>query len=288
MGEKQGLLQLKTIYELLGKQFVIPSYQRGYRWTQWQVKALLDDLWDFKNKQKDKEFYCLQPVVVVKNNDGKWEVIDGQQRLTTIFIVIKCLTKKRNINFADYYKKELYTIEYATRKGSGDWLEKITDGKTDDSNPDYYYMRRAYDVVSGWVDDKNLDGDELAALSQIIVGKESRCKVIWYEAEKDAKGSELFTRLNVGKIPLTNSELVKALFLSKTGKDESVKKEIALIWDEMEQQLCQPDFWAFATNENAKDYPNKIELLFNIIAEIAYKHKNDLDDFRTFNHFVEE
>lgn len=90
-------IELKTIYDLLGLNFFVPSYQRGYRWTEQQVKDLLQDIYDFAYKDKEKgEFYCLQPIVVKQCDaeliqhyglkselDGnRWyEVIDGQHDL---------------------------------------------------------------------------------------------------------------------------------------------------------------------------------------------------------------
>ena len=72
--------------------FLIPSYQRGYRWTELHVKALLEDIDDFLKSQSVpgaiRSSYCLQPIVVVAQQDeeGKllWEIVDGQQRLTTL------------------------------------------------------------------------------------------------------------------------------------------------------------------------------------------------------------
>ncbi len=76
----------------VGGQFFIPKYQRGYRWTQLQVKQLLDDINEFKYIEGSDNQYCLQPVVVQrKENSEQWVVVDGQQRLTTIFIVLACL-----------------------------------------------------------------------------------------------------------------------------------------------------------------------------------------------------
>ena len=101
---KNSKLKLKSIYELLcneegkAESFFIPSYQRGYRWTKQQVEELLEDIWEFisKNKKEDDEFYCLQPIVVKRNKEDntKWDVIDGQQRLTTIYIILKVLEDK--------------------------------------------------------------------------------------------------------------------------------------------------------------------------------------------------
>ena len=104
-------LQPVSIAKLLdGRVFLIPSYQRGYRWENKQVDDLLSDLLKFalkKNKQNG-EFYCLQPVIVqpvsnmadckvllsnfASDIQDAWEVVDGQQRLTSIFILIKCLS----------------------------------------------------------------------------------------------------------------------------------------------------------------------------------------------------
>ena len=84
----------KTIGELLDDKFFIPSYQRGYRWTKRQVEDLLNDVWDFITKpgKKENEWYCLQPIVVKKTN-SHYEVLDGQQRLTTIFLILKHLER---------------------------------------------------------------------------------------------------------------------------------------------------------------------------------------------------
>ena len=61
----ENTIELKSVKELLGMKFFIPSYQRGYRWTDRQVKDLLNDLWEFaRQKNADYNFYCVQPLVV--------------------------------------------------------------------------------------------------------------------------------------------------------------------------------------------------------------------------------
>ena len=127
-------IELKSISELLGMNFFIPNYQRGYRWTKQQVKDLLDDIQEFIDKNHEG-FYCIQPLVVrerkqetfelIKNEakdldeiknllKGRWEVIDGQQRLTTIYIL---LTFLQSVN--------KYRIEYETRPDSKSFLSDI-------------------------------------------------------------------------------------------------------------------------------------------------------------------
>ena len=95
--DNKNVLYLKSISDLLDYKFYIPDYQRGYRWTSTQVIQLLEDVWNFaqnppaKKNNNSNPFYCLQPIVV-KNieRDGEtvWEVIDGQQRLTTIILIL--------------------------------------------------------------------------------------------------------------------------------------------------------------------------------------------------------
>lgn len=110
----QGSITTKTIADLCdGRLFYVPSYQRGYRWTSSQVEALLNDLWEFTQKQPavDGEFYCLQPVIVqqrINKDEGSsesqadesqtcYELVDGQQRLTTLYILLKYLLRAKKI-----------------------------------------------------------------------------------------------------------------------------------------------------------------------------------------------
>lgn len=95
-------LEEKIISEISGN-FIIEAYQRGYRWGKDEVVRLLEDI----NEIPDGQKYCLQPIVV-KNVNGVYELIDGQQRLTTLYLIMKYLNAYVDIN---------YSIEYATAEG---------------------------------------------------------------------------------------------------------------------------------------------------------------------------
>lgn len=101
----------KTISSLSGN-FRLPGYQRGYRWTSDEIERLLDDLFEW-NENSPKGFYYLQPIVVKnlgKNADGidEYELIDGQQRLTTIYLIL--LAIKKWLPAPDFY-----SLSYDTR-----------------------------------------------------------------------------------------------------------------------------------------------------------------------------
>ena len=295
---------LRSINQLLGEKFFVSYYQRGYRWTDQQVNDLLDDIWTFANNVKRKrEFYCLQPIVVKvkqwnegdKSVDG-WEVIDGQQRITTIHIILNYLAKEflKVESLKEDYGKELFTIHYQMRPGSETFLKNIHDDRT---NSDFYYMNLAYHTVSQWfTNGQNVkDRSDRDKFLRTILGKiedESSVQVIWYQVEPQIDSIELFARLNIGKIPLTNSELIKALFLSSSSfendaADDARRKkiEISLIWDQIELELANQDLWAFMSNADQALFPNKIELLFDMIVG---KKSDERDPLFTFIHFIKQ
>ena len=81
------ILDTKLVGNVQGV-FYVPSYQRGYRWGKEEVTRLLEDIYTNGNKT-----YCLQPVVVRKDGD-RYELIDGQQRLTTLFILLQYIKRE--------------------------------------------------------------------------------------------------------------------------------------------------------------------------------------------------
>lgn len=299
---EENKIELKSVSELIGMKFFIPSYQRGYRWTEQQVKDLLDDIWEFSKKKKQEyEFYCLQPLVVKRKNEdvlnsikaatsieevetllkGSWEVIDGQQRLTTLFIILSVLEEK-----------SLYSIEYETRDDSKDFLKNIDESKKNE-NIDYYHIYQSKQTISSWF---NNDEEKKAKFKNILLNS---VKFIWYESV-DEDPIKVFTRLNIGKISLTNAELIKALFLNRSNfgeKDlEHLKlrqQEIASEWDNIEYTLQNDEFWLFL-HKKGYDRPTRIDFIFNLICDNNSLELLDnqldaigTDDYRTFRYFYE-
>lgn len=274
-------ISIKTISELLKCDFFIPSYQRGYRWTEQQVTDLLNDVWEFINKpnKKDDEWYCLQPVVVIKSDDdtkhknnliGDWhDVIDGQQRLTTTFLILKNLER-----FVESERKN-FKIQYETRKGSEDFLTEIESKSEDDSekNIDYFHIYNAYTTIKTWFQKKANEG-QTSISSKFITPFLEKVKIIWYETT-DSDSIDIFSRLNSGKIPLTNAELIKALFLNSSNfvnADEVklglIQREIASEWDRIEYALQDDSLWYFI-NKNENRLATRIEFIFNLMYQMA-------------------
>ncbi len=238
-------LELKAIGELKGMKFFIPSYQRGYRWTKQQVEDLLDDIQEFIESKAN--WYYLQPLVIKKieesdqrianqNDRNDWhEVTDGQQRLTTIFIILKYLGKNLD--------KNLLEIEYETRKGSGNFLQnKLEENDGKNESIDYHHMSEAYQTIQTWLKEK--EGQKEAFKQKLLQNVE----FVWYEIPENENAYTVFKRLNSGKLSLTNSELIKAVILNDEDKEQEKdfrQEDIAREWENIENHLEDDNLWYF-------------------------------------------
>ena len=307
-------IELRSIRSLSGLNFFIPDYQRGYRWSNNQVRQMLNDFKEFckriDNKQlKAGEFYCLQPIVVKKRtwtdtegdqtvNIEGYEVIDGQQRLTTLFIILKSIEQVCQILYPQF---KFYNIKYETRLeyDSQSFLQNINTGTAQaDEFIDFYYMKLVHDAVTSWFD-TNPDVKlkiARALLEQSIdpdtnIDNENNIRVIWYEVtdEESATSIDIFTRLNIGKIPLTNAELIKALLLRRgnfVDTDVTMKQlQIAAEWNRIEQKLQDDSFWYFLyRTDNPFTYENRIEFIFDLMKN----RTKDSEFYHSFNEFSKD
>lgn len=266
-----ALLEPKLVGDITGD-FFIPSYQRGYRWGNEQIDMLLNDIWE-----NGEQNYCLQPIVVKNLGENKFELIDGQQRLTTIYLIMKYMH-----GLMPAIIKNKFALQYETRDRSRQFLLDL-DESLSKENIDFFHIYNAYKQIETWFNDKKTGDIGLKAMNMYRYFGE-KVKVIWYEVTDNVDSTDLFTRLNIGKIPLTNAELVKALFLSKDSDNISNEKqiEIATSWDTIEKELHNDELWAFLTNESSSKYATRIELIFNMIAN---KMAHEKEKFFTFYYF---
>jgi len=281
-------LKPKAIAKLLPYNFLIPSYQRGYRWGHKQVTALLKDIWEYVvDHNNPKAFYCLQPIVVKevakenKNEDMVYELIDGQQRLTTILLILHYFNKTE-------FKtpKPIYGLTFSTREQQENFLEVIGNDKICHENIDLFHLNKAYYDIAKWFE---IMGKSMPSVKGDFYSKlTNKVKVIWYFIKDDTDVVDIFTRLNIGKIPLTNAELVKALFLIKTNFDGDASLQqiqIATEWDVIEKRLQDDSFWFFIYSPtHSVHYDNRIEYIFDLMQKKSKEH----EEFHTFNKFSEE
>ena len=279
----ENSIELKTIKDLLGKKFFIPSYQRGYKWCKKDVEYLIDDIAEIK--EDDFSDYCLQPIVVapkskpticptcghqIHSEDEEYILVDGQQRLTTIWLIINWAMKN---GCGDNNLVDGYVLHYETREDSNTYLQNLAkDGNAEDKGTcDTHYFSEAISAISSRED----------SLASFFKNLNKNVRIIWYVIDPH-EGPAHFERLNSAKIGLTNAELVKAYILTNSTQD--VRARMACEWDEVEYKLQNEEFFSFITTKYSiysKEY-NRIELLLDLYTGTT-KIDKEKDEHATFN-----
>ena len=310
---EENSIEMKSLIKLRdGRTFYVPAYQRGYRWNEEQVKDLLDDLYSFASGKNEKQFYCLQPIIVKKisKDSAQWktivgnhpqinqekdmyEVVDGQQRLTTLYILLQYIIE----HTTDEEDKEdelktMYSLIYETRRDFSAYLQAIGI-QTNFNNIDEKHAFNAFQCIKNWIENKktpNLKASNIRSKLATFLCQDNETEescgslqVVWYEINENKEVIREFLTINNGKIQLTEAELIKALFLQKRNLEddnlEISQGNIALEWERIENALHQDDFWYFLSNEN-KIPSNRIELLLRLNKGVFEIDKNKL--FRSY------
>lgn len=251
---------------------IIPSQQRGYKWTKDNISKLFKDFLDFIEKGESKKVYCLQPLAVIPKGNNSFIVLDGQQRLTTLFMLFKVI-----------FGEDLYTFTFERDKSAPDdddvvrrWdlLHNITT-EPDDSTIDTYFITNAYKEIYR-IYHEYLTDDQRSAIKNLLNADKSSksVQVIWYEVEEH-KSHSTFRNLNSGKIPLSNTELIKALFLNRvSGLKDGLREQAATLFEEMEQMMRNDSFWYMFNSEEQKEGQSRLDFIFNIIANCSPEDYN--------------
>lgn len=299
------------------KKFNVPSLQRTYRWGEKEIVLLLNDLYEFYNTNEDStnDFYPLQPLILKKSNqnDDTWNVLDGQQRLTTIKLIA---------SFLGMDKDYCLDISYDTREKTKDFLDNISNKKEEDvgKSMELYYIFHAYEVIKAWFqkNKKEKDKEKFDAIRNVLFEKE-RTRFVVQEMNIDDDEAKTFQNINQGRIPLSCSELIKALFLGhifESHKSDNncrfayssdgyglfipinpikerqsltrLQNIIAKEWDDIETVLMHDEFYSFVCPEKDRSI-NRMDFLFKVVCgnEKYKKYKTD-DPFDAIYESIKE
>ena len=207
--------------------YYIPLYQRGYKWTTNQIEKLLTDIDKFE--QQPGKFYCVQNITLVPNSEKKcYNVVDGQQRLTTMSLLLSVLDSEEIIkdklafpeNSIRHYTN-LFLKEFVIEKKElpTTWQDFIETDRNFD-HQDIYHLWSGYRTIEKWIGKNIVDRD--AFRSKLLTDVKFICNII--EGEKEEK---IFGNLNSKRIYLDGADLVRALLITRVtqeaAKTESLK-----------------------------------------------------------------
>ena len=244
--------------------FLIPDYQRPYAWDKEECLTLWNDIFDFafpgddSTKFNEEEEYYLGPIVTFKNDEGKLEVIDGQQRLTTLMLLLRAFYDKfenmkdiQSIKTREYIERCIWKTdefgtpdkdrlkidsEVATDNDKEEFLEILKTGKVEKDQASKYAKNYAFfqEKIAEFID------NYASYLPNLPIRILNNCILLPIEADNQNTALRIFSTLNDRGMPLSDADIFKAQFYkyySKQGKkDEFIEK-----WKGLEE-ICTEIF----------------------------------------------
>ncbi len=251
----------QSVKELLesgkGHPFVIPEYQRPYAWTEEQIITLFDDLWEFasNNDETNSRTYFLGTVVSYENEKGEQEIIDGQQRITSLFLLLRAIYTKLSaipakdktvLNFISkiepaLWRSDKYTgevdyadilIESRVVNNEGNEILKnilktgtVKDDAKDNYSKNYLKFTELYEQASLHNPLKIYDFI-YALLNQAIL--------LPITADSQDTALTIFSTLNDRGLPLSDADIFKAKIYNKLNGTE--KQDFIAKWKELDEK----------------------------------------------------
>lgn len=255
--------------------FIIPYLQRAYKWKEKQAKQMLEDFSEFL--KQEKTYYCMQPLAVVKTEDNKYELLDGQQRLTTLLILWRILFEdnKENTFYPYIFEYERDSSESNTLLNRYSFITESDEiKKGEHRNIDEYNMSKVYGAIKQYFIDNSDNQKE--DFKKLLKGEGKHILFLWYEVNEEEKHTT-FANLNSGKIELTCSELIKAILLSDDNKESSDnnglpdKSLVAAQYAEMEEAFNDDRLWYMLQTDEPLYNGSRMDLLFNMVLNISQK-----------------
>lgn len=250
---------------LQGKTYSIPPYQRGYKWDTKDIERLLKDINEFSPNEGLNLFYCLQNITLVESQDSKtFNVVDGQQRLTTLTIILSYLNEYKLINEKLQYNVRKETEEFLKEyifksdklKTIPNWEEFLkiasNDGK-DYNYQDVFYLFNAYKTIQTWFE---TNPNSVTAMKDKIL---NHVKLI-VNLPKNIDEQELFENLNGKRVPLDGADLIRALIITRVAKkevgdlDDSIKQNVLINERRVKIGLMLDRINLWWADENKKNY----------------------------------
>lgn len=241
----------RTISNILTEQicYEIPSYQRPYSWEKENIQQLLDDVWE-AFEGKDTEYFIGSLITIQKERDRRYDVVDGQQRLTTLNVILARLRDRITDDAAkaelgkrvlprDALTGEAETPRLLLRRSDQSFFRKhVLEGaalgegeRAGISTPQRHLIENA-DVVDAFCAGKTQQ--ELKLFAKYLL---SKVYVVFVTTESWKSAYRLFNVLNARGIPLSNADLIKNSLFSRLGDQAGRSDELEERWLELEEEL---------------------------------------------------
>lgn len=259
----------QSVEALLGsgktKPFVIPEYQRPYAWTDEQVETLFEDLWEFTATSGGTEregSYFLGSVVAYENEDGEQEIIDGQQRITSLFLLLRAIYTKlvatpvtertpeannfigkiepaiwrtNKLTGTVDFKNILLTSRVVNNEGNDTLRSILETGNADENAKDSY--SKNYRHFQGLFDKHSTENPLM--VYQFIYALLNQAILLPITADTQDTALTIFSTLNDRGLPLSDADIFKAKIYNQL--DVNAKKDFIERWKDLDEQATDAD-----------------------------------------------
>lgn len=252
---------VRTLFSEKRTDFLIPDYQRPYAWGESECQTLWDDLFtfafpdnDYSKFDSDTDEYFLGPIVTFKNKQGKMEIIDGQQRLTTLMLLLRAFYSKygkmkddRAIQTSEFIEQCIWKTNEFGRPNKSQ-LKIDSEVATDDQKDEFLNILKTGVAEDSWKSNyaknyrffQNKITEFLNAypdwFSYFPVRIMNNCILLPIEAESQDTALRIFSTLNDRGKPLSDADIFKAQFY-KYYSSKGEKKDFIQKWKDLDV-LC--------------------------------------------------
>lgn len=257
----------QSVEALLGsgksKPFVIPEYQRPYAWTDEQVETLFEDLWEFTTTiggTENESSYFLGSVVSYENEDGEQEIIDGQQRITSLFLLLRAiytkltqtLSSERTAEANNFiskieptiwrtnkltgtvdYKDVLLTSRVVNNDGNEILRSILESGQADEDAKDNY--SKNYRLFQELFDRHSTENPLM--VYQFIYALLNQAILLPITADTQDTALTIFSTLNDRGLPLSDADIFKAKIYNRLDSDE--KRAFIERWKDLDEEAAE-------------------------------------------------
>lgn len=238
------LINLENLFE--NKIFDIPDYQRGYAWSESQIEDLKNDILNLKNKNY---MHFTGTIVAKKIEKGNYEIIDGQQRITTLIILIAAAirSKKLNDDFSEYLKSQFLQRgkpgnEKPVLKPNSQVHDYFIELVLRDQKPykelkSHYRIKAAYEYFQSWFEEEDVNVKEIVDLAINNLG------VIFFVPSTDEEVGIMFEVINNRGKSLSQLEKLKnyLMYYSSINGFDTLRKDIDKKWLNILKNLSHAD-----------------------------------------------
>lgn len=230
----------------LKEEYKIPIYQRNYAWGKGQIEQLIQDVLDFSEEHGDKTYYIGTLVVFERQEKSKvvYETIDGQQRLTTLSILLSVLRNEFSKNDFDFTP----LLSYESRVSANKTFDSIYNQKkfTNDCNTT---MKDAYEIVKSYLENNVIKQDKLDIFATYLL---SNVEILRVKVPQDTDLNHYFEIINNRGEQLEKHEVLKSYMLAEFEDDEIKKrKTFSTIWDAC-SDMTRYIQYGFSNEKNTK------------------------------------